>query len=224
MSHRTIQLTPDWLEVLLPEFEKPYFNALRAQLADEKQRGIVIYPPSNDIFRAFNSTPFQHIKVVILGQDPYHGVGQAHGLSFSVPNGVSVPPSLRNIFKEIKADIGSDRTQTNLSDWASQGVLLLNACLTVRANQPASHQGIGWEQFTDRVIALCSARLAHVVFILWGKFAHGKKPLIDLSKHCVIESAHPSPFSADRGFFGSKPFSQANNFLMEHGLGPIRWA
>ena len=183
-----------------------------------------IYPKPTDVFNAFNKTPFDKVKVVILGQDPYHGKGQAHGLSFSVPKGITAPPSLRNIFTELKNDIGKEIPQDgDLTNWAEQGVLLLNAILTVVANSPASHHNMGWEDFTDTVIKTISDKKENIVFILWGAYAQKKKSLIDTQKHLVIESPHPSPFSADRGFFGSKPFSKTNEYLKSKGETEINW-
>jgi uracil-DNA glycosylase len=193
-------------------------------LKAEKALNRQIYPAGNNIFKAFEKTPFQQVKLVILGQDPYHGAGQAHGLSFSVQDGVAIPRSLKNIFKELQTDIGiSVPTSGNLTAWAEKGVLLLNASLTVRANEPASHAQIGWLQFTDAVISAISATKKDVVFLLWGKFAQEKQLLIDGRKHFVLKAAHPSPFSADKGFFGCKHFSKANEFLMQKGYDPIDW-
>ncbi len=219
------KMEPGWKNALQSEFEKPYMAALKSFLLGEKARGSQVYPPGNQIFAAFNLTPFDKVKVVILGQDPYHGAGQAHGLSFSVPDGVRPPPSLQNIFKEIQNDLGIQisLTKGDLSKWASQGVLLLNAILTVQANQAASHQEKGWEQFTDQVIKILSEKKDGLVFILWGKFAQSKESLIDGSRHLIIKSAHPSPFSAFSGFFGSKPFSKTNEYLIKHGRDPIDW-
>ena len=191
---------------------------------NEKQKGKRIYPPGSLIFHAFDLTPFERIRVVLLGQDPYHGAGQAHGLCFSVQLGVKPPPSLVNIYKEMKTDLGLDiPTHGCLEAWARQGVLMLNAVLTVNESEPASHKNAGWENFTDSVIRTISERKEHIVFILWGKFAQQKEVLIDKTKHLVIKSAHPSPFSADAGFFGSKPFSKTNQYLKENGQGEIDW-
>lgn len=219
------KLEPGWKNILLSEFDKPYMKALKSFLLDEKTKGRLIYPQGNQIFSALNLTPFDKVKVVILGQDPYHGHGQAHGLSFSVPNGIKPPPSLQNIFKEIGTDIGIQipATKGDLSHWARQGVLLLNAILTVQANQAASHQNQGWEQFTDHIIKTLSEQKEGLVFILWGKFAQSKENLIDSSRHLILKSAHPSPFSAYNGFFGSRPFSKTNDYLMQHGKSPIDW-
>lgn len=212
-----------WKEVLKDEFQKPYFSDLKKFLID--QRAInTIYPPGNMIFNAFGKTPFTEVKVVILGQDPYHGPGQAHGLCFSVPKGINPPPSLMNIFKEIKQDIGSDiPSNGNLERWAEQGVLLLNATLTVMANQPLSHQNRGWETFTDRVIELLSQQKKGLVFLLWGRNAKAKEPLIDEAKHFILKAAHPSPFSAYSGFFGCKHFSKTNELLEQQSIKPINW-
>ncbi len=213
-----------WKEVLKEEFEKPYFKELTDFVKAEYAKQTV-YPHPKHIFRAFELTPFNEVKVVILGQDPYHGPRQAHGLSFSVTEGVRNPPSLQNIFKEIRSDVGIEPQVENgdLTRWASQGVLLLNATLTVRANTAGSHQGKGWEQFTDAVIQALSDKREHLVFILWGNYARAKGAHIDRTKHYVIESPHPSPFSANNGFFGSKPFSKTNAYLTEHGQSPIEW-
>ncbi len=184
----------------------------------------MIFPPGDEIFLAFNCTPFENVKVVILGQDPYHGPGQAHGLSFSVPVGVRPPPSLMNIYKELKADLQiPPPSHGNLKAWAEQGVLLLNAVLTVEKNRPASHQSQGWEQFTDAAVKVLNDQRTHLVFILWGAYAQQKGKIIDRQKHCVIESPHPSPFSANRGFFGSRPFSRSNAYLVQNGIAPIDW-
>jgi uracil-DNA glycosylase len=219
-------LEPGWKKALEAEFNKGYFLELRSFLKHEKSQGSVIYPPGQRIFSAFDLTPFDEVKVVILGQDPYHGDKQAHGLSFSVPEGITQPPSLKNIFKELHRDLGlpiPDK-KGDLSCWARQGVFLLNAILTVRANQPASHQKKGWEEFTDAVIKTLSDNKEGLVFILWGKFAQSKEALIDTTKHHIIKSAHPSPFSAESGFFGSRPFSRTNEILEKCGKKPIDWA
>ena len=220
-----VKIEPSWKAVLKDEFGKPYFQQIVTFLKTEKAAGKTIYPPGPLIFNAFNQTPFGKLKVVILGQDPYHGQGQAHGLSFSVQNGVKPPPSLINIFKEIHADIGVAMPQQygNLSRWAEQGVLLLNAALTVRANEPFSHAKFGWAEFTDAVISRISDEKSSVVFLLWGKFAQDKQALIDETKHFVLKAAHPSPFSADKGFFGCKHFSKTNELLTKQGLSPIDW-
>ena len=205
------------------EFEKPYFASLVRFLHEEKRTGKRIFPPGSQIFRAFDLTPVDKVKVVILGQDPYHGPGQAHGLSFSVPDNMPAPPSLKNIFKEIESDLGVRMSgYPNLEKWARQGVLLLNAVLTVRSGEAASHSKIGWEQFTDAVIRYISDNCEGVVFMLWGNFARSKRDLIDRSKHHVLEAAHPSPL-ARGAFFGCRHFSQANNILAARGLQPIDW-
>ena len=212
-----------WKEALMSEFSDPYFASLKAFLVLEKQKHTV-YPPGSLLFNAFNQTPFDKVKGVILGQDPYHGPGQAHGLCFSVPEGIETPPSLRNIFKELSADLQlAIPAQGNLSKWAGQGVLLLNATLTVRAHQAGSHQGKGWERFTDQAISRLSSEKEHLVFLLWGKYAQAKESLIDTEKHLVLKAAHPSPLSAHNGFFGCKHFSRANQFLQEQGIPPIDW-
>jgi len=218
-------LEPGWLKVLEKEFEKPYMKDLKSFLLQEKQEGITVFPKGTDIFNAFNHTPFDEVKVVILGQDPYHGDGQAHGLSFSVQKGITVPPSLKNIYKELETDIEGFKTPNhgNLMQWADNGVLLLNATLTVRAHQAGSHQGKGWEAFTDQAISQLSSQKTGLVFLLWGKFAQNKAILIDENKHTVIKSAHPSPFSAYNGFFGSKPFSKTNAALKAQGKEPVNW-
>jgi uracil-DNA glycosylase len=220
-----IDLEPSWLEVLHEEFDKNYMINLREFLKQEKAAGYRIYPKGSDIFNAFSRTPFDQLKVVIIGQDPYHGVNQAHGLSFSVQKGISPPPSLKNIYKELATDIPGFVIpgHGDLTEWAEQGVLLLNATLTVRDSSPASHQKKGWEEFTDKVIKTISDKKEGIVFILWGSFAQAKAELIDQSKHFLIKSPHPSPFSADRGFFGSKPFSKTNEILRKEGKEPIDW-
>ena len=218
------QIEESWLRVLRDEFTKPYFATIKSTLLEERQRGITIYPAGKDIFRAFESTPIDKVKVVILGQDPYHGPGQAHGLCFSVPKGITQPPSLKNIFKEINTDLGIPiPDHGDLSHWAEQGVFLLNAMLTVRAKQAASHQQIGWQEFTNTVIEKISAEREGVVFMLWGRFARNKEVLIDTSIHHVLTAAHPSPLSAHNGFFGCKHFSKANELLEQQGLSPIDW-
>jgi uracil-DNA glycosylase len=219
-----VKIDPSWKEHLMGEFEKPYFSGL-AEFVKSEYKNEVVYPPPKYIFRAFELCPFDKVKVVILGQDPYHGPKQAMGLSFGVEEGIALPPSLQNIFKEIQTDIGKPLSNKNgdLSRWAKQGVLLLNATLTVRAHMAGSHQGRGWEQFTDAVIRVLSEEREHLVFILWGNYAKQKGAHIDRDKHLVIESPHPSPFSANNGFFGSKPFSKANEYLIEHGEQPIDW-
>jgi uracil-DNA glycosylase len=220
-----VQIEPGWKEVLNKEFKKAYFKGIVAFLKTEKMQNKTIYPAGSLIFNAFNLTPFNEVKVVLLGQDPYHGYGQAHGLCFSVPEGIQPPPSLINIFKEIQSDtgIGMPAKYGNLSKWAEQGVLLLNAFLTVRASEPLSHSKIGWEEFTNNVIQLLSDKKEGLAFILWGKFAQQKQALIDETKHYVLKAAHPSPFSADKGFFGCKHFSLTNEYLMRNGKNPIDW-
>ncbi len=217
------ELPNDWLELLNDEFEKEYFYTLKSFLIEEKKQ-YTIFPQSKNIFNAFNVTSFSDIKVVILGQDPYHGLNQAHGLSFSVEGDIKIPPSLKNIYKELHDDIGcSISSSGNLSSWAEQGVFLLNAVLTVRSNNANSHRGQGWEKFTDAVIKKISDDSLHVVFILWGRPAQMKKTLIDTTKHLIIESPHPSPLSSFRGFFGSKPFSRANSYLEANNKKSIDW-
>jgi uracil-DNA glycosylase len=217
------QIEQSWKEVLQSEFEKSYFASLKSFLLDEKKR-YTIYPAGKEIFNAFNTTPFDKVKVVILGQDPYHGPGQAHGLCFSVPQGIAKPPSLVNIFNELKNDLGVPvPPHGNLNKWAMQGVLLLNATLTVRANQAGSHQKKGWETFTNKVIEILSDKLNSLVFILWGNYAQAKADMIDQSKHFILKAVHPSPLSASRGFFGCKHFSKTNSFLTNNGIAPIDW-
>lgn len=216
-------LKNDWAPLLEGEFKKPYYQRLRKDLAGE-YRTHVIYPEAQDIYNALHLTPFHDTKAVIIGQDPYHGPGQAHGLSFSVKPGVKVPPSLKNIYKELHSDVGCKIPNHGcLEKWARQGVLLLNSVLTVRAGQPNSHKGLGWEQFTDKVIETINQGEEPVVFILWGSFAQQKEKLITASKHFIIKSSHPSPLSAHRGFFGSRPFSRTNSFLQENGRQEIDW-
>lgn len=219
-----VKIEESWKLALASEFEKPYFKQLARVLRQAKQEGETIYPPGASIFNAYNTTPLSAVKVVVLGQDPYHNPGQAMGLSFSVPEGVRVPPSLRNIYKELHTDV--DMTIPNhgdLTTWAQQGVFLLNAMLTVVKNKPASHQKIGWQNFTDATIRTLSEHREHLVFMLWGAFAQRKSALIDGSKHLILKSPHPSPFSADRGFFGNRHFSQANAYLVANGQSPINW-
>ncbi|HSK12836.1 MAG TPA: uracil-DNA glycosylase [Phnomibacter sp.] len=219
-----VKIDPTWKEVLQPAFGRPSFHNLALHLKTEKATGQVIYPPGPLLFNAFNKTPFPKVKVVILGQDPYHGPGQAMGLSFSVPKGIPPPPSLVNIFKELHADIGMPLPRHgDLTAWAEQGVMLLNAALTVRANEPNSHSKIGWHEFTDAVIQTLSEKQQALVFMLWGRFAQDKTPLIDEMKHLVLKAAHPSPFSADKGFFGCRHFSRANEYLMKNGKQPVDW-
>ncbi len=220
-----VKIDESWKTVLKGEFSKPYFLEAVTFLKTEKALGKTIYPPGSLIFNAFNSTPFDRVKVVLLGQDPYHGAGQAHGLSFSVPQGVRPPPSLINIFKELKSDTGVPiPNHGNLSAWASEGVLLLNACLSVRDNEPLSHSKIGWVPFTDSVISRVSTDKKNVVFLLWGKFAQEKQGLIDETKHLVLKAAHPSPFSANNGFLGCRHFSKTNEYLSRNGIDPVNWA
>lgn len=222
------QLHPSWQAVIGDEFEKPYMHALRDFLRHEKSAGKTIYPPSPLIFNAFNHTPFEQVRVVIIGQDPYHGQDgeqpQAHGLSFSVPKGVTLPPSLMNIYKEIASDLKINMSRSgDLTSWANQGVLLLNATLTVERAQAGSHQGRGWEAFTDAAIAALNAHREGLVFVLWGSYAQKKGAFIDEKKHLVLKSPHPSPLSAHRGFFGNHQFSTINQYLTEHGQTPINW-
>lgn len=223
MNFADIQLESSWKKGLGAALEQPYFREL-IDFVKAEYRTHTIFPKGKDIFRALDTTPLHRVRVVILGQDPYHGPGQANGLCFSVAPGIPLPPSLRNILKEINADLGIPiPTHGDLSAWAQQGVLLLNATLTVRAHQAASHQGRGWEVFTDAVIGEVSAYCDHVVFMLWGSYARKKATLVDLQKHLVLESPHPSPLSAHRGFFGNGHFSKANTYLQEHGHEAIRW-
>ena len=218
------QIEESWLEVLQEEFEAAYMNKLRAFLREQLRSNVRIYPPMKDLFSAFWKTPFNDVKVVILGQDPYHTPGCAHGLSFSVPRGMNIPPSLKNIYKELISDLSiHPPSHGELSSWADQGVLLLNTVLTVQERRAGSHQGQGWERFTDKVIQELNTQRKHLVFVLWGKKAQAKRSMLDENKHLVIASAHPSPYSADRGFFGSRPFSKANTYLSNHGIKPIDW-
>ncbi|MGG3282722.1 uracil-DNA glycosylase [Paenibacillus solani] len=213
----------DWDLILGEEIDKPYFRTLMERVNEEYERSTV-YPPKEDVFRALQQTSYQSTKVVILGQDPYHGPKQAQGLSFSVSRGVAIPPSLRNIYKELTADLGIPApAYGSLISWAHQGVLLLNAVLTVRKGEPNSHKGMGWEIFTDAVISKLNEREQPMVFILWGSYAQKKGSFIDRSRHKVIESSHPSPFAAHKGFFGSRPFSAANAFLVQNGMDPVNW-
>jgi uracil-DNA glycosylase len=220
-----VKIHPSWKSVLEKEFTKNYFIQLTAHLKTEKMLGKKIYPPGSLIFNAFNTTPFDKVSVVIIGQDPYHGEGQAHGLSFSVPTGVKPPPSLVNIYKEIESDLGIkiSREYGNLTKWAQQGVLLLNAALTVRSGEPGSHSKMGWSDFTDAVIKKISDEKENIVFLLWGKFAHEKVILINQNRHYVLKAAHPSPFSVEKGFYGCKHFSLTNELLMKNGKAPIDW-
>jgi len=220
----SVKIDPSWHKHLADEFEKPYFKEL-ADFVRGEYRHAIVYPPPKDIFRAFDLCPFYDVEVVILGQDPYHGPRQANGLCFAVGEGILLPPSLQNIFKEIESDLGTPvvHRSGDLERWAKQGVLLLNATLTVRAHNAGSHQGKGWEQFTDAAIRALSDERAHLVFMLWGNYAKNKGAHIDRTKHLVLESAHPSPFSAANGFFGCKHFSKANDYLIAHGKKPIDW-
>ena len=218
-----VKIEKSWQEVLQTEFDKPYFENL-VGFVKQEYASRTIFPPAGQIFNAFNTCPFNNVKVVILGQDPYHGPGQAHGLCFSVNDGIQFPPSLQNIFKEITSDLGIPAPKTgNLTRWAEQGVLLLNATLTVRASQAGSHQGKGWEEFTDAVIKTISEKAENVVFILWGSYAIKKKSLINASKHCILTAPHPSPLSSYRGFFGCKHFSKTNEILKANGIEEINW-
>ncbi len=218
-----VKIEQTWKDALAGEFEKPYFASLVRFLHEEKTAGKKVFPPGSQIFRAFELTPVPQLKVVILGQDPYHGLGQAHGLSFSVPSGVPAPPSLKNIFKEIESDLGIRMSgYPDLEKWARQGVLLLNAILTVRSGEAASHSKIGWEEFTDAVIKYISDNCSGVVFLLWGNFARSKAALIDRSRHHVLEAAHPSPL-ARGAFFGCRHFSKTNDYLAATGRNPIDW-
>lgn len=221
-----VKLESSWLEVLAPEFEKSYMAELRQFLATEKQQGKVIYPKGNEYFNALDTTPFDQVRVVILGQDPYHGPGQAHGLCFSVQQGIQLPPSLQNIFKEISDEYperGIKYPHGNLTGWAEQGVLLLNAVLTVERARAASHQGRGWETFTDQIVLMLSERRESLVFMLWGSYAQKKGSVIDTSKHLVLRSPHPSPLSAHRGFFGNNHFRQCNDYLVAKCQEPVDW-
>lgn len=218
-----VRLESSWKALLEQEFAEPYFGELAAFVREEYAKNTV-YPAPSHIFQALDCCPADQVRVVILGQDPYHGPGQAHGLSFSVQKGVRPPPSLCNIMKELRSDLGIDSpTHGDLSEWAKQGVLLLNATLTVEGGKPGSHQGKGWERFTDAIIKTLSSTQEHLVFVLWGKYAQQKEPLIDASKHRVLKAPHPSPYSASSGFFGSKPFSQINAYLEQHGKTSIQW-
>lgn len=220
-----VKIGESWKKILQSEFSKPYFEQIASHIKTEKSQGKTIYPPGSVIFNAFDTTPFEKVKVVILGQDPYHGHGQAHGLCFSVQYGVPPPPSLINMYKELQSDIGFRIPQHgNLTNWAKQGVFLLNASLTVRAGEPMSHSKIGWAQFTDTVIRKISELRESVVFMLWGKFAQEKRTLIDENKHLVLKAAHPSPLSAHAGFFGCRHFSKANEYLVSKGIEPVDWS
>jgi uracil-DNA glycosylase len=219
------KIEESWQQALGNEFEKPYMKTLSEFLKVEQQNGIVTYPKNSDIFNAFNHTPFNNVKVVILGQDPYHGAGQAHGLSFSVQKGIALPPSLKNIFKELEQEFTDFKIPASgdLTKWADQGVLMLNATLTVRAQQAGSHQNKGWEQFTDHVISTLSAKKENLIFLLWGNYAKQKESLIDTKKHFVLKAAHPSPFSAYNGFFGCNHFIKTNEILKDKGFGLVDW-
>lgn len=220
-----VKIEESWKQVLRQEFTKDYFLEIVARLRIERASGTIIYPPGQLIFNAFNTTPFDKVKVVLIGQDPYHGDGQAHGLSFSVQDGITPPPSLGNIFKELQSDIGVPVSKSgNLTKWAEQGVLLLNASLTVKRNEPNSHAKIGWAEFTNSVIEKLSSQREHLVFLLWGKFAQEKQVLIDETKHLVLKAAHPSPYSANTGFFGCRHFSKTNEYLAANGIDPINWS
>ncbi|MCS6933568.1 MAG: uracil-DNA glycosylase [Chitinophagales bacterium] len=224
MSSAAVQIEESWKQALADEFEQPYFPLIRQFILEQKNKGKKVYPPGPLIFRAFNLTPLPAVKVVILGQDPYHGPGQAHGLCFSVPHGIKPPPSLVNIFKELNSDLGVPvPLHGNLEKWATQGVLLLNAALTVNESEPNSHASCGWHRFTDAVIRKISDTQQGVVFLLWGKFAQEKATLIDTTKHFILTAAHPSPYSADR-FFGCRHFSKTNELLVRQGKTPIDWS
>ena len=225
MDASTIQLHPSWLNHLKDEFQKDYMMLIKKKLLELKKNKISFYPAGKDLFKAFNLTPLDQLKVVILGQDPYHGPNQAHGLCFSVPDTIKPPPSLMNIFKELTDDLGikTKRANGNLESWARQGVFLLNTTLTVEKSKPLSHQKLGWDIFTDKVISVINEVKDHVVFILWGSFAQNKKDLIDSNKHLILTAPHPSPLSAHRGFFGSKPFSKTNAFLVSKQIDIIQW-
>ncbi len=225
MAEAGIQLEASWLARLRTEFEQPYMQSLKTFLRAEKDAGKVIFPPGAEMFAAFDHTPLDQVRVVVLGQDPYHGPGQAHGLCFSVRQGVALPPSLVNIYKELHEDLGVPAPQHGcLTHWADQGVLLLNSVLSVERGRAASHQGKGWEQFTDRAIELVNRDCEHVVFMLWGSYAQRKGAVIDEQRHCVLRAPHPSPLSAHRGFFGCRHFSRANDYLAARGRSPIDWA
>lgn len=224
-ENSAIKLDPSWLNVLTDEFQKQHMVQLKSFLQAEKKKGKTIFPPGKEIFSALDLCPFEQVKVVILGQDPYHGPGEAHGLCFSVREGIRFPPSLQNIFKELQSDLNiSVPLKGDLSPWAKQGVLLLNATLTVEKDRAGSHQGRGWEQFTDRVVRELNERKENLVFILWGSYAQKKGAMIDTKKHFVLKSVHPSPLSSHRGFFGSKPFSKTNKYLISKNIEPIAWA
>lgn len=223
-NQKEIDLTSQWNQQLEEEFKKDYMQSLREFLVQRKQQGATIYPPGSQWFAALNNTPFDQVKVVILGQDPYHGRGQAHGLCFSVLPNIKVPPSLANIYKEIKSDLGIDQPNHGcLTSWAKQGVLLLNATLTVEEGQAGAHQGKGWETFTDTIISKINSQRQGIVFMLWGSYAQNKASMIDTQRHLVLKSVHPSPLSAYRGFFGCGHFSKANHYLQQQGTSPIDW-
>jgi uracil-DNA glycosylase len=223
-TQRLIKLEDSWKKILFKEFGEGYMRSLRQFLLNEKSKGKQIFPPGDEIFTALNTTAFDNVNVVILGQDPYHGAGQAHGLCFSVKHGVEIPPSLVNIYKELESDLGLIQPAHGcLTYWAEQGVLLLNAVLTVEAERAASHQGKGWEQFTDKIVAILNEKKMGIVFILWGSYAQKKGAIIDRQKHLVLQSPHPSPLSASRGFFGNHHFSKANDYLENQGKTPIDW-
>jgi uracil-DNA glycosylase len=225
MTKMNVKIEASWKEVLKDEFNKPYFKQISDHIKTEKEQGKIIYPAGSQIFNAFEKTPFHNVKVVILGQDPYHGAGQAMGLSFSVPEGIPIPPSLVNIFKELREDIGMmTPTHGNLTSWAQQGVLLLNASLSVRAGEAMSHSRIGWHLFTNSIIEKISGQRKNVVFLLWGKFAQEKEALINKTRHCILKAPHPSPLSAYSGFFGCRHFSKANAYLIKNGIDPVNWA
>ncbi len=225
MSFQTSDLEISWRKVVGDEFDKSHMRDLQNFLRTEAENGQAVFPSNEAIFAAFSATPFDKVRVVLLGQDPYHGVGQAHGLCFSVTEGVRLPPSLLNIYKELELDLGIQRTKSgDLKEWTKQGVLLLNSVLTVRENQAGSHQRRGWEQFTDRAIKELADRRDGLVFVLWGAYAQKKAAFVDRRKHLVLESVHPSPLSASRGFFGSRPFSKINQYLVSRGEAPIDWA
>ncbi len=218
-----IKLEESWKQALLPEFDKPYMVQLREFLLQRRRAGATIFPPSDRWFNAFDHTPFNRVKVVIIGQDPYHGDGQAHGLCFSVQPDIKIPPSLVNIYKELESDLGVKNSSGTLTSWADQGVLLLNAVLTVESGNAGAHQGKGWESFTDAAIDHLNRERDHLVFILWGAYAQKKGQRIDRDRHLVIQAPHPSPLSAHRGFFGSRPFSQTNDYLLSNDIKPVEW-
>jgi uracil-DNA glycosylase len=224
-TESTVQIEESWREILKDEFSKTYFQTIKYFLKSEKEKGKIIYPPGKEIFNAYNLTPFHEVKAVILGQDPYHCIGQAHGLCFSVQHGIKPPPSLMNIYKELKTDIAGFEIPRhgNLEGWAKQGVFLLNAMLTVEKDKPASHKEIGWQNFTDATIRALSDKRKNLVFILWGSFAQQKAFLIDSSKHMLLQAPHPSPFSADRGFFGCRHFSKTNTYLAANTIAEVDW-